>query len=75
MPKTLKLVRTSSGTERIDVMADPVGLVAATAVTGYPPDGFDPLDFVGAGVGLGAGAGGVGGGDSVGDGFGADDVG
>ena len=55
----------------MEATADPVGLVAATAVNGYPPDGLDPLDFVGAGVGLGAGAGGDGGGASVG----ADDVG
>jgi len=59
----------------MEATADPVGLVAATAVNGYPPDGLDPLDVVGAGVGLGAGAGGDGGGASVGDGFGADDVG
>jgi hypothetical protein len=59
----------------MDVMGDLTSTVAATAVTGYPPDGVDPLDFVGAGVGLGDGAGGVEGGASVGDGFGADDVG
>jgi hypothetical protein len=74
VPKTVKLVRTRSGTDRIELIADPVGLVMATAVNGYPPDGVDPLDFVGVGVGLGAGAGGDGGGASVGVGFGADDV-
>jgi hypothetical protein len=60
----------------MELMAEPVGLVVAAAVTGYPP-GVDPLECVGAGVGLGAGAGGEGGGASVGDGFGfgGDDVG
>lgn len=75
VPKTSKLVRTISGTDRIEVMADVVGVIATAAVTGYPPDGCDPLDFVGVGVGLGAGAGGDDGGDSVGDGLGADEVG
>jgi len=59
----------------MDVMGDLASMVAATAVTSYPPDGVDPLDLVGAGVGLGAGAGGVEGGASVGDGFGADGAG
>jgi hypothetical protein len=59
----------------MDVMGDLGRMVAATAVTGYPPEGVEPLDLVGAGVGLGAGAGDVEGGASVGDGFGADDVG
>ena len=54
----------------MDVIADLAGLVA-TAVTGYPPAGVDPLDFVGAGVEVGAGAGAVVGGASVGDGLGA----
>jgi len=75
VPKAVKLVRISSGTDRMEVIADPVGLVAATEVKCYPPDGCDPLDFVGAGVGLGAGAGGDGGGEIVGEGLGADVVG
>jgi hypothetical protein len=75
VPKALKLVRTSSGTDRMEVMAGLVAVIAMAVVTGYPPDGCDPLDFVGAGVGLGAGAGGDGGGASVGEGFGADEVG
>jgi len=74
VPKTPKDVRIRSGTDRMEVMGDVIGLVAATAVSGCPPYGCDPLDFVGAGVGLGAGAGGVVGGATVGDGFGAEDV-
>ncbi len=58
----------------MEVMAEPIGLVAVTEVNDYPPDGVDPLDFDGAGVGLGAGAGGVVDGAIVGDGLGADDV-
>lgn len=58
----------------MELMADPIGLVAATAVNGYPPYGCDPLDVVGAGVGLGAGAGGVVGAVIVGAGFGAAEV-
>jgi hypothetical protein len=65
----------SSGTDRIEAIADPVGLVAATEVNCYPPYGCDPLDFVGAGVGLGAGAGGDGGGEIFGEGLGVDVVG
>jgi hypothetical protein len=70
VPKTVKLVRMRSGADRMELMAELVGRAAATAVTGYPPAGVDPLDFVGAGVELlGAGAGAVVGGASVGDGF------
>jgi len=43
-------------------------------INGCPPYGCDPLDFVGVGVVLGAGAGGEDGFDSVGEGFGGDDV-
>jgi hypothetical protein len=73
VPNTAKLVRIRSGADRMEVMADPIGLVAVTAVNDYPP-GVDPLDFDGAGVGLGAGAGGVVDRAIVGDGLGADDV-
>lgn len=73
VPKTVKLVRIRSGADRMEVMADPIGLVAVTAVNDYPPDGVDPLDFDGAGVGLGAGAGGAVDGAIVGVGLGADD--
>jgi hypothetical protein len=74
VPKTAKLVRIRSGADRMEVMAEPIGLVAVTEVNDYPPDGVDPLDFDGAGVGLGAGAGGFVDGAIVGDGLGADDV-
>ena len=58
----------------MDVMGDLAVLVSATALTGYPPDGVDVLDAVGAGVGLGAADGDLDGGAIVGDGLGADDV-
>ena len=72
VPKAEKFAQTSSGTERMEVMADLAGVIVAAAVTGYPPDGVGPLDLVGAGVGLGAGAGGDDGGARVGVGFGAE---
>jgi hypothetical protein len=74
VPKAVKLVRLRSGTDRIEVIADVAGVIVTAPATGYPPDGCDPLDFVGAGVGLGAGVGGDDGGASVGVGFGADEV-
>jgi hypothetical protein len=83
VPNAVKLVRMTSGADRMDVIGVLAGLAWltvlaglswATAGTSQPPDGWDVLDAVGAGVGLGAADGDFEGGARVGDGLGAADV-
>jgi hypothetical protein len=75
VPRALKLVRTRSGADRIEVIAEVARPFSTTAVTSYPPDGVEVLERVGVGVGLGAGVGDFVGGAIVGEGCGADDEG